>query len=119
MAGPRKPKFSPASDAEKIGEIKATLNAHTESLTSIEGELKTMNVNFAAYNSSLETHIARTNLLEEMHQEQEKNIDDRLMPIERHVTQVSFIGKLATTAVVLPAAIYYIIQLFRVLTGKL
>lgn len=106
-------------DIEQMGELKAKLDIHSDKLDSIDSELKAMNINFAKYNEQLVFHIQRSNKLEDLYQVQVKEIDKRLSPIEKHVIQVGFLGKIALAGVAFPAAIYYIAQLVRMLMGKI
>lgn len=102
-----------------MGEIKSTLNAHTEYLQFISSEMKQMNANFVAYNKQLEIYINRSEILERSNADHESEVNKRLQPIEKHVVQVSLIGKLSLLFIGAPAAIYYVVQLFRLMTGKI
>jgi hypothetical protein len=103
----------------KIASLETKIDLLKESTDGISVELKEMNKTLSAQAEDLKFHIESVRLAREQNDLLKQDMDTRLAPIQKHVIQVNFLGKMMLVFVAFPAAVYYVAQIIRMLMGKI
>jgi hypothetical protein len=112
-----------------IGELKATVDYLREDLVELRKSQDIMNQTLAVNTKQLELHIEGVKLAREQNDLLKKDVDTRFdsltlsmnakfSPVQKHIDSVSILTKVALSCIGLPAAIYYVIKIVQLLTGK-
>jgi hypothetical protein len=112
-----------------LGELKATVDYLREDLVMLRESQDIMNKTLAVNTAQLELHIEGVKLAREQNELLKKDVDTRFetlnvsmnnkfSPVQKHINNVSFLAKVGLALISTPAAIYYVIKIVQLLTGK-
>jgi len=112
----------PPRDSKTIAQI-ASLDTKVgligADVSELKGEMKSVNKILAVQEENLRQHMESVRLAREQNELIKQELEGKIAPIQKHVNNVNFLGKIMIALVAFPAAMYYIAQLVRMLMGKI
>jgi chromosome segregation ATPase len=115
--------------SESIGELRATVEGQGKKLDEMVRQMSRQNDILSENTSSLKEHMSQTlmvreqtSMLRQDHERFQKAVDERMKPMETHITEINTLSKIAKwfiALVAVPESLYFCYQVAEALLKHL